>query len=618
MVPDRAQLWHDRRRQLLVVALLIMASVSVDLWSILKGPLNFTSDQAVFGLDTVHLLHGDFRLYAAHSTYWGNLYAVLAAPFLAVFGEGNIVALRMPYLLSQIAFLIVFAKLVWRLWGFFVTCGSLILFSLPTYYHLKMAFYPHFTLLALCGFCSLLLLFPKDAPARFPALRGLLMGIMLGLSTWMTASTYLFTCTVALFALLISPQWKEVYEKLWLCVQKRCSRVVSVAQWAVPLLFLIAGICVALHDTSPLIRRASLGYIIVFGVVILYGVLCVSQRRRQAWEACLGACAGYTLGNAPQWVGAWFFDIPRPSFPFKLMMPSRADLYAFSADIFPALLGIRQTPVDWLRELSVTSVLWGMVYALILTCLLFFLWRERSAMLATLRWEPLTKKQVRSALFVCILVLFVVTLLLIRKEGDYRGQSLARYLLSARPAISILMTVSLMCMYTRSRFMGVIAALLIAVPITVANMQHTSSVWSHKRSQFAPAKVHALEQYLHAYDIAGGYADYWTSNALNYITERRFTFAAYYGAQREPDVLEAAQSMATYALVVDATIISISEQTRDPQDIIHTMRERRRTNPGHEHIYERIVQSDVLQRQDIGNWDVWILQDGRADAAELL
>lgn len=179
----RARAWLASPSHILP-AMLLLGGI-LRLWMLSHDVPTLNSDEATVGLMALHLLHGQWTTFYWGQEYMGSLEAVLAAPWLMLFGT-TAIALRMATLLVGLAFIATVYLLAARLYDRRVALFSaaLLAFGPPFFVVLSMRTLGGYAETLLFGNLMLLLALGGAKPDRRPLLRTALLGGVSGLALW--------------------------------------------------------------------------------------------------------------------------------------------------------------------------------------------------------------------------------------------------------------------------------------------------------------------------------------------------------------------------------------------------------------------------------------------------
>jgi 4-amino-4-deoxy-L-arabinose transferase-like glycosyltransferase len=163
---------------------ILVAGAALRLWLLGRDVPTLNSDEAVIGLMGLHMLHGEWSVFYWGQDYMGSLEAVVAAPFLLVFGASAL-ALRLATLALTLAFIATSYLLGARLYsrGVGLVAAALLAIGPPFLVIVGLRTWGGYIETLVCGNLLLLLALRGAAPAtrtlRSSALFGLLAAVAL-------------------------------------------------------------------------------------------------------------------------------------------------------------------------------------------------------------------------------------------------------------------------------------------------------------------------------------------------------------------------------------------------------------------------------------------------------
>lgn len=622
-------LWR-RARWLLIFAVTIGLGLVIPTWRASWGIVDFQGDEAIFGLMALHILQGEFPTFFYGQNYLGSAEAVVAAGFISLFGT-DIFTLRLGAVLQFGVFLVLHAALVSRLWGYRVALISLLPLIVPAPYVLDYIYRPIGFVgpLLVCG-TGALLLSQIAVPNRLRYVRSFLLGIIIGFGLWSNQLVVVYVATLVIVYWLSTPEWSAIYSRLSLF----CERIVQIPARELLLVLTIgAAVLVTLGFFSnacmPQASFAVAGRVArtlldggIAGLALLTFV--ISQRR---WRLSLESgtlAAGVILGGLPQWQ-SWL--VPNgdaqgailPSCPTNALdhtrlvvgevlpalwsMPSQSVL----SSIHPQSMhppGLLQSP---LHEV-VTGGLW-IIVLLFVIALGLYVWSERTTLWSLLTLTPLTESRQAAAM---LGLLFFIPLALAVLSGNMVNFAAGiRYSLITWQASSIMLAIFLARFVGRFKVLGLILMAFYVLQMGIVNLAFGAVWYFDKYTPYAPEEVAALEDYLAQNDLRRGYANYWDSYTLDFVTEERLIIAPYSGIDRVP----------RYSNLVNASPVQVflfepdysPPDTGRMEDLLAFLRREKERNPSegpvHPQKLERLASQVVLQQQQVASWKVWVVAD---------
>ena len=169
------------------------------------------SDEAVWGLMTRHLLHGELSTFFWNQAYGGTQEVILTAPVFAAFGSSLFTLRIVPFVLNVVA-----AVIVWRVGRRTIgepaaTVAALVYWVWPPFTLWELGHQYGFYASGVVYSTLILLLTLRVRECPSPARVGLL-GLVIGLAFWQTAQIVPIVIGVLLWLLLRAPR---AYRSLW-------------------------------------------------------------------------------------------------------------------------------------------------------------------------------------------------------------------------------------------------------------------------------------------------------------------------------------------------------------------------------------------------------------------
>jgi hypothetical protein len=604
---------QSQRLRLLGLALLIALGVAVQAWAALHWRANLDGDESIFGLMARHALAGRLAPYMYGQQYQGTLEPLLAAGLIRLFGD-SIFVIRLGSVLLFGVFLSLHAALVYRLWGFRVALVSLLFLALPGRFILHWTYRPitNFGPMAICGTGMLLL---AQLPAgrgwsRFARLAGI--GLLAGVGVWSQPLAAIYVAALGLVWLLGTPEWRALYDRL----ADFCARVVQIpARELLPLaalglfglavLVLFTGACEpAISYRRP--RQVALLGLAGLGAALPVLLLAASRRRAALLGGATSVVAGFALGNAPQW-GAWLFGgvAPSPTIFPACPTDSFVRLRMSLRDIYPLVWG---APL-WTELTSqpiLARLLWLAALALALASLAAFAWANRTTLWSLLGMAPIPRERQPLA---ALALLFAIPATIILFGGNTVDWTSVRYLLISWQAASAIMALFLARLAARWRGVAALLALFWALQVGLGNLGAASQAWAGVGEPYGPEPVAALQQFLDARGVRGGYADYWAVYPLSLVSQERLLLAPYNGTDRLPETARQVEHLPLQAYLVRPGLVPAGSASAD--ELARALLDRDRmgsTGPVFPRFGELLHGATVLERRTVGRWDVWIVK----------
>lgn len=589
--------------------LVILLAIAVQLWVALKWSGSFDSDEAIIGLMSRHILEGNIPIYFYGQHYLGSLDAILAAPFLHIFGS-SVLTLRISCIVLFGLFLILHAILVAHLWNRPTALVSLLLIALPSWRILWFSHRPNIALgltflLGTLAFLLALYIIQRDRH-RF-ALLGIL-GCVLGLGAWVHPITLIYGAVLLLLGILTLPEWSSIYQKWQDWSQKQhiwCNGYLpSIGAFSLLLLLIIVFFTDGCQ-TWPLLEPLRLGATaIIIGLAVVVGILVwqISQHRAILLTGSTCMATGVIIGNTPQWL-TW---LTQGTVPSSAVIPSCPNDIPMRVGLLLDLLIPQLWGLPTLHLLiatwSIESILSLLALVLMLSALCFFIWHERAALHRLFMFKPLMSTDYRAVL---VLLLFSVPLLIATLSGNIINGQSVRHIFITWQASVIILAIFLMYVTSRMRWLGISCMVFWSLWIGLNNLAYLSNLWEERSYRYAPESIVALEDFLAQQQVQGAYADYWMAYALTFVTEERLTVTPYNGIDRYPSYTEFVQNQTTQAYLFWDNQNSIcGSQISELRDVLKHGGE---AGAAHQHINVHLTQQIVLECQRVAGWNVWIV-----------
>ncbi|MEM8535550.1 MAG: hypothetical protein AAGF95_32265 [Chloroflexota bacterium] len=589
--------------------LVILLAIAVQVWFALKWAGSFDSDEAIIGLMSRHMLEGHIPVYFYGQHYLGSLDALLAAPFLHVFGS-SVLTLRISSILLFGLFLIFHAILVTRLWDKPTALISLLLIALPSWRIMWFSHRPNIALgltflLGTLAFLLALYIIQRDRH-RLALLS--VLGCVLGLGVWVHPITLIYSAVLLLLGILSLPEWANIYQHWQNWSQKRhiwCNGYLPTIGAMALLLLLIVVFFIDGCQHWPLLEPLQLSATaIVLGFIAVVGALVwrVSQRRSILLTGSTYLAIGAIIGNTPQW-SAWLVQGAAPS---SAVIPSCPTNIPARVGMLLDLLIPQLWGLPTLRSLidiwSIQSMLSVLALLLMLSALCFVIWHERAAFQRLLTLRPLMSTDYRT---VMVLLLFGIPLLIATLSGNIINGQSVRHIFITWQASVIILAVFLVHIMSRIRWLGISCIAFWSLWIGLNNVIYLSKLWEERSHRYAPESVAALEDFLGQRQTQGAYADYWMAYALTFVTEERLTVAPYNGIDRYPAYTALVQDQTTRAYLFwegqDSTCSSEIDRLKN------ALEHNGEAGAAHQHITVQLTQGTILECQRVAGWNVWIV-----------
>ena len=121
----------------------------------------------------------------------------------------------------------------------------------------------------------------------------------------------------------------------------------------------------------------------------------------------------------------------------------------------------------------------------------------------------------------------------------------------------------------------------------------------------------ALEDYLAQNDLRLGYADYFDSYTLDFVTEERLIIAPYIGQDRYPRYSDLVKASPVQVFLFRSD--NSPSDTGRMEDLVAFLKRTEDGNlfagPVDSRTLERLANQIVLQQQQVASWKVWVVAD---------
>lgn len=570
--------------------LLVCISLVTTLQRILYAEKTLISDEAIGGLMASKVLEGEFPIYYWGQTYFGSLYSYIAAPSMWLFGEASIVAFRLPLLLLIAVITIALYRFAETKWGRVIAVCSVLFLLFPGLHVAKfMRATAHVRLLLIIIIFMMLF---SDWPTKGNAKRAALLGVLFGLSLWISPTFAALAFIGMLVWVLGSEEWKRVHTSL-----ASLHAVLPVMIWGLI-------VCVILFFCATVLPRGTSSILLqlehttfTVGIVVIFAIV---LRSRHQWKSMCFFSGGLLLGNAPQWMSALLLDqiainkipvsVPTLRFP-KFML----------SDILPALWGFAPLPPETLH-------LYWFFYIFICLCGLICVITFRKEIWSVCIGRPTNRHMLAMPM---IMLLFAMSVCGLYLHGG-GSISQVRTILDARLASALIIGMGSMWLVQRLRKKAVVLVTLflcgIAVSTSLVNMRRLPIA----NENYHPNTLASLETFFREHGVEGGYSYYTIAYRINFLTHERIIIAPTVKEvkKRRPEYREHVDSLARYAYIVRRREVSIDESSRSSTDLSSALRSYwnvAREGTSFDQLLSKIGRSAVLNRQRFGSWDVWLL-----------
>lgn len=599
-------------REDLLVGAMILVGIAVRLWAALQWPVNFDSDEAIFGLMAKHLLRGRYTATVYGTEHLGSLESILAAPFLVLFGDSPFI-FRLPAVGLFGLFLIAHGYLVRRMFGSRIAALSLVPLAIPGFQMLAWTYQPigAYHLLLLLGTLLLVVGWPLLASESLPAWRWFLFGLVVGLGFWSNQMIIVYLLAIGIVALLRSEVWASLRDQIgnWWgrVVQIPFEQAMPVAVIGLAMVGLLAffsGGCDPVWRFAKVQTGGRLT-LLAIGAAVAGSLLSVS-RSKSRWLLGAGAMAiGAIIGYSPQWL-PWLFAREAPAPVLWASCPT--DVFSHVELVLKQLL-----PAMWGLPLWETFVgmgplailAWALVASAIVAGLASALWRYRIDL-----WDALTLKPMASASGEIALwsALFLGPLALSALASNTVDLHSVRHLLVSWQAGGVLLALTAGWLAGRwGRWVLVLAGILLAA-VGVLNLATASNRWLVKFTTYRPEQVTSLRDRLVAEGVGAAYADFWGAFTLSYLLDEEVIVAPHNGINRIPSYSERAGTSDPVAVIQPRAWAQ--ESGDDMAGLLNSLSV---GNPisgegaARQEVRDRLERGSLRSKSHVESWTLWIV-----------
>lgn len=617
-------------KRYLPFVLVIAVAMAVQLWVALHWRAQFTSDESVRCLMSKHIsegkpipithynIHHDecslLEIRSAPGNYTGSLLEILSAPLMRLMGY-SVMSLRTTNLLFLGAFFVLHAVLVHRLWGRWVALISLGILASPSYALLSYIARGYFATWAALGAAALVLSqtwFPRKPELNY--IRLFLLGALLGIGLWTYPGILVHIFTIALIFWLSSPEWSGLHKKM--AFLKKLMPIVMVC--------LIASSAIAVLTANERIQQQ----IIMCILFLAGGLLCLtalieSTRRKVLASNILIAISGFIIGYSPM-LYKWLFLGVAPEMKVEHIFPRLGSFVVILKTAFLPFWGIplssERIPFprvivtrNIMPDPSLLQVLiWALMIlaaAVAVAAFAAFIWNEREILWSLIRLSPISERH-RKTLMCMFFIAIPVVSLICRENTPYR------YLLIAWPVTSIMIAVFVSRLMGKSRILGFIAAGLLVFQLGV-NFAIAKNRLKKPNPAWLPENIAKLEEFLAENNLQGGYVTKPMGYALNFLTEERFTFAAFRSWETVGYLpyRKKVKAFPAHAFVLHHGWEWIRQDAATVNDFIQGLKRQKHRPPCFcfPQVLEHLKKQVVLKRERVSVWDVWVVGNKRGN-----
>jgi len=596
----------------IAIGLAVALGAAVRVWAALQWRMNFDSDEAIFALMARHLLQGQFSPLLYGTGHLGSLESILSAIPMSVFGQ-SVPVFRSSALVLMATFMMVQAIYVARHWGGRAAFLTSLFVALPGFHILEWSFQPigAYGALLSCGLGVVLLSdrIPEHGRARIARL--FLIGVLAGIGLWSNQMMVVFLAAALVPRFLGSSEWRHLSSM----VNRLATRWVGRSFFRLaPLVPIAAGLLVVMSffvsNCSPVWRFERIQWVARGGLALAglgsLGLLLWQSERpgRRVLEACVSV-AGLMAGFSPLGI-SWLSGNVRPANIVHRSCPTgilqRAELLV--REILPASWGV---PVlqAW-SSLSLLQIIgWVIVLALVLSALVWFAWKHRHELIDAIAMKPISGS---SDHVIVVTGVFALPLLLSLFANNTVDVYSVRHLLAAWWASAVIFGTYLDHVIRRRKWLGVVASVLWIGIVAAAMLWKVNGHWRVKFTEYTRSSVDALVTELSHRDVTAGYADYWGSYTLDYLTMEALKIVPYTGPDLYPSYARYARAQGRIAFIFPKDraprsgtgTVGMLRLLEMPNDVSGE-------GPAHQAITELVASASVVDEFEVGPWEIWIV-----------
>ena len=520
-----------RKREL--IALLFAAlAVAARLPFLMSGRIAFDSDEAVEGLMARHVLNGEFPAFLWGQAFKGVPEVYAAAGAFAVFGPGVAVlkSVTLAFFSAYVALNFVLLDKIADRW--IASAASLLLIVAPpalVFWSLDASAEYILTMLVGTAFLLLCLRYQRE-PSR--AILGSL-GLVTGLGLWIHQIFVIYLMPVALILLVQSDWWKGrgtsikgTFRAPVLVLGAIASLYVALAAIA----FATGGFSLQLGSLTLAARapQKMLRIALAVGMIAAVAQVLMNSSRetirlfaRRYWPLA----AGFLIGYAPVIIFSLFVEPARSPVRvanFWRLMGAAPDIFG---NVIPILSGFKIATTERL-PIPIAAA------AAIVAALIAYVWSVRQRLLALVRFR--SEGVTIADDFFPIFILFVP--LLFVASGAYLDTQSYRYLIPYYAGLAVALAAGSLVLGKGDRM---VATVVVGTLLTVFALQQFA--WYQKLSPDTDSA--RVIDCLQREGVRGGYADYWTSYKLTFLSNEKIVFAPTGGVDRYPAYTEFVRSL---------------------------------------------------------------------------
>jgi len=539
----------DRQKFRHIFTLLLLVGIALIprlIFMVTRGFEIFHSDHAVIGIMAKHILEGKFMVYYYGQGYMGSLEAFMVA-FWYLLLDMNVFSLQMGPLSFFLLFLVVNYFLLKKVFGYQVSLMANLLLAISSPALTQLSFtalggYPE-TLFFGSLFLLCLLMSYENPKAKTLFLTGLIGGIGL----WVNNLIVMYFLALFIFLFLRSSFWKK-NRLLDLFILKNFSlpKILKISAVLIHsgiflfilwnLLSFVVGkesITIGGFDlelASPVFHVKKIKKLLLVGF-LEFLILWIWIQRMDVLNF-LKRFKAFFLGLAVGASPIWIFSLAggeghrvihsSSTLPISDLMGRISEV--FNLGLFKGIFGISVREL-WVWGSAPNLIGWLTVVA-ILIILGAFLISKRDFLA-----QGITLRPADYPLHFYPIVLTVVVLVICILSSLWSD----RYLLPIYFAMSLMLSLGLVVIWKRSRFMSIALLLFLLASNGYSNYHRIQSIEfnSLKREGF-----NKTLEYLREENIQGGYGNYGTCYVMTFLAKEELIFAPYQSPDRYPPYVE--------------------------------------------------------------------------------
>lgn len=536
-----------------------------------------------------HMYQGiDFPLYFYGVNYGGSLSSLVTVPFFAVFGV-NAIATRLSVLAGMLIFYVLYIAFSERAFGRNVTILSLIFLILPGF-----AFTAFITRYS-CRWHVYLVLWMTIAllHQRFPKTHGkqwwavLLMGTCIGLNVWTQPLSLMYPAALGFLVLLRSEEWGRL--------RHGCATAMGTLRTDMAFASIFGTLVIA----APLLLWTSHVNVLRW-IGVALALLCFTASKRKLWllGGTVALAIGIALGTSPMWLGWWIWNIvPNPA--FYPQMPNLYIVLQMLQEVPEAFLGMRPWPMLVLQPVGMELVRALAIFFIALVAIGYFCFVHRASVGRLFRMERLTEEDTYPLLF---LTLFAVSWLALLSLPAF-GEGAVRYMAPAWQAFALMTGTLFAALWKKRRVLFVATLAVWLLHFGYVSLKYQNTVWSYEH--FPAEETQRLTEYLESNHVTKGYAEFWYAFVLDFITDERLQLTPYSGNAYYKPYNDAIDAESVHAYVLGQAFVTLPKNVTTTAALADEIAERFSWSV----TLPRLRKQTVVSREQIGQWDVWIVKD---------